>query len=406
MRGEQAKALQDALLSAYPDEEALREMLLFKLDLKLPEITQARSQRVKVLDVMQDLESQGRLEELVMRAYELKARNPKLREVVQQYWPALLASAVPVPAVGSKPPPLTDYTLDPTDWDELIDAILEKKCTPVIGPGTCRGLLPSNAELALEWAEHYQYPFADRAELARVSQFLALTHFRLMPHKELHRRYTAATVHPPDFESLEEPHALLADLNLPLYLTTNYDDFMMKALVSRNIKATRAFPRWKDKRIEPPVAASPGAGDATLVYHLFGHHELPESLNLTEDDGFSLHAAAITNQNLFPLCVNTALADHTLLFIGHQVFDWEFRVLVHTLLQPLTAQNPNFGVVAMQLPTETLRDDQLEQVEKYLKNVLENTNFKIHIFWGGLAKFVCELRTRWEEQRRHAVVAS
>ena len=34
----------------------------------------------------------------------------------------------------------------------------------------------------------------------------------------------------PDFRAPSEPHAVLADLPLPIYMTTNYDDFMVKAL--------------------------------------------------------------------------------------------------------------------------------------------------------------------------------
>jgi hypothetical protein len=33
----------------------------------------------------------------------------------------------------------------------------------------------------------------------------------------------------PRFENLDKPHCV-ADLDLPIYITTNYDDFMLKAL--------------------------------------------------------------------------------------------------------------------------------------------------------------------------------
>jgi hypothetical protein len=51
---------------------------------------------------------------------------------------------------------------------------------------------------------------------------------------------------PPDFSKKEEPHGILADLNLPIYITTNYDSFMFDALKSRKKLPERDFCRWND----------------------------------------------------------------------------------------------------------------------------------------------------------------
>src|SRR2546430_13537714 len=144
--------------------------------------------------------------------------------------------------------------LSDDDWQDLVDAIRDRKCTPVIGPGVCRGVLPDSAEIATDWASRWQYPLGDRADLTRVSQYLALTRYPLLPHEQLHKRYAAAPA--PDFTSPDEPHALLADLDLPLYLTTNYDDFMIKALASRRIKPARTFPCWNQTLREQAAEAT------------------------------------------------------------------------------------------------------------------------------------------------------
>ena len=45
----------------------------------------------------------------------------------------------------------------------------------------------------------------------------------------------------PDFRAPDEVYALLADLRLPIYVTTNYDDFMYEALKDRGRSPQRAI---------------------------------------------------------------------------------------------------------------------------------------------------------------------
>ncbi|HSK04617.1 MAG TPA: effector-associated domain EAD1-containing protein [Kofleriaceae bacterium] len=96
MTGERFQALQQALMQAFPTEGALRELLLFGMDLKLAQITTAGSLAQKTLDVIEDLESHGRLEELFRRACELRPGNHGFHEVVARYWP---------PSPSPPPPP-------------------------------------------------------------------------------------------------------------------------------------------------------------------------------------------------------------------------------------------------------------------------------------------------------------
>src|SRR5262249_15074528 len=159
-------------------------------------------------------DSHGRLEELIARACELRPQNRGLDSVVRTHWPDVPRPASPdsAPVIGPAigPAPRRETTLSPNDWQHLVRFIREKKCTPVIGPGVCHGVLPEHVELATEWADQFRYPFADRTDLARVSQFLALTEYRLLPHEQIHQRNAQARR--PDFADREEPHALLADL--------------------------------------------------------------------------------------------------------------------------------------------------------------------------------------------------
>jgi hypothetical protein len=270
-------------------------------------------------------------------------------------------------------------------------------------------VLPDEAEIIKAWHDDYgwRYPFKDRADLTRVSQFVALTHFDpLAPHRDLAER--CSKVPPPNYQDPDEPHAVLAALPLSLYLTTNQDEFMRMALESRRIKATCAFFPWNEglRELETTEARPAQPADGALVYHLLGHYELPESLVRTEDDyiRYVTHVAA-NKKALFPSAVTSALATKFLLFIGYGAFDWSFRILVHTLLQAHTARSLKQFGVAVQLARADVPDDQRDQVSKYLTEFLGQIGVRFSVLWRDNREFMRELHTRWESEDGHAAAS-
>jgi len=120
-------------------------------------------------------------------------------------------------------------------WNNLLNALYEKKCTPYIGAGASAKWLPLASDLSKGWAEKYGYPLEDVSDLSRVAQFLELEYDDPLFPKNLFSQ-EIRKIESPEFsldENRNTPHALLADLNLPIYITTNYDHFMEKALKSR-----------------------------------------------------------------------------------------------------------------------------------------------------------------------------
>jgi hypothetical protein len=134
-------------------------------------------------------------------------------------------------------------TLEERDWNLLLRRIKAGKCTPFLGAGACFGALPLGGEIAREWAQEHQYPLEDCHDLARVAQFLAVQYDPMFPKEEILEQWFKG-VAPPDFTVPDEPHGVLADLPLPIYMTTNYDDFMLQALKSRNKDPKRELCRW------------------------------------------------------------------------------------------------------------------------------------------------------------------
>jgi SIR2-like domain len=312
--------------------------------------------------------------------------------------------------------------LKDSDWDVLLSRIEEGRCTPFLGAGACHPTLPLGAEIAREWAKEYGYPFEDDGDLVRVAQFVAMNYDPMWPKSEILRRIEEKGL--PDFTEPDEPHRILAELPLPVYMTTNYDDFMMKALERHPMRRPRrALCRWntllkadatgpKDDPSDEPNPANP------VVFHLHGH-SLPESVVLTEDDYLEFLASIAQDPNLLPRPIRNALDRSSLLFIGYRLADWNFRVLLQGLR---TSRQRFWGVIVLRPPSfDSTKgpppargsrpgkggaggDPQAEAAERrtkamgYMERYYHNLDLKV--YWGTAREFCGDLWMRWQQRRK------
>jgi hypothetical protein len=284
-------------------------------------------------------------------------------------------------------------TLSENDWYLLLKRIKVGKCTPFLGAGACYGALPLGSDVGREWAQEYDYPLEDLDDLARVAQFLAVEYDPMFPKEELLNRFRAGAT--PDFTDPNEPHRVLADLPLPVYLTTNYDDFMMQALKSRNRDPKRAVCRWNNrlktqsKPVFNPTVANP------VVFHLHGHNELVESLVLTEDDYLDFLVNTSKDPDLLPPRVQAAMTTASLLFLGYRIADWDFRVIFRSVVRYLEISTQRVHISVQLVPgADTISEAQKEKAQKYLDRYFGE--LKIRVYWGTCREFAAELRSRWE----------
>ncbi len=304
-------------------------------------------------------------------------------------------------------------SLKATDWDELLYSIDEQGCTPFIGAGACgfpnpnkdnEQWLPSGGTVSKKLSEQYEYPLDDSDELDRVSQYVAIQNGDMVP-KNFIARWLKG-ISPPDFSKGEyknTPHAILADLKLPLYITTNYDEFMESALKSRGRIADSVFCRWNtflkkqssgnilDKADYKP------SQDKPLVYHLHGDFNSPRSMVLTETDYLDF-LINLSKEEILPDQISTALNSTSLLFVGYRLRDINFRVIFRSLMQ-LLGEGIGAGLqlpsISVQLPsgfTEEKKEQGIRYLEEYSKNM-----FKVRVYWGDVNEFSKELRDRWEK---------
>src|SRR5262249_16189962 len=120
--------------------------------------------------------------------------------------------------------------LQEIDWKNLLKQIKKGTCVPFIGPEVCANVenYPSKTQIAQKWSDEENYPLEDRSDLPRVGQYLAVQSAADYAIDKLTEEYERIGL--PNFSDRYEPHRVLADLPLPLYITTNYDNFMSLAL--------------------------------------------------------------------------------------------------------------------------------------------------------------------------------
>jgi hypothetical protein len=219
----------------------------------------------------------------------------------------------------------------------------------------------------------------------------------MFPKEEISRRLQ--NVKPPDFNEEDEPHGALADLPLPIYMTTNYDNFMVKALEARGRTARQEICKWnkyvKDhESVFDDATFTPNYGNP-VVFHFHGHLGISESLVLTEDDYLDFLVNISRDQLMLPARVQRALTGASLLFIGYRIADWNFRVLFRSLVGYLENSITRGHVSVQIFPLgDEASDDKKARAWDYLDKYFKK--LQTRVYWGTSREFMTELRDRWK----------
>ena len=317
-------------------------------------------------------------------------------------------------------------------WPALMKRIQRGQCTPIIGPGLIEPLIGSQREIARRWAERYHYPLAphERESLPQVAQYLAINQDSSFPLDEL-EEYLKQEIRtdycddlPPELQKNTSPlmdmvdaigrkrwessgydaHFVLAQLPLPIYITTNVDNLLVTALKEAGRDPQVMICPWNEyvEQYETVYDREPNyhpTVDRPLVYHLFGRLDEPDSVVLTEDNYFKFLIGVTGNKDLIPSAVRRALADTALLFLGFQMDEWNFRVLFHGILsQQGSSRRDRYSHIAAQIEPEEGRILEPERARRYLESYYFNDAY-ISIYWGSAEDFVKELWRNWSTSR-------
>lgn len=283
------------------------------------------------------------------------------------------------------------------DWKVLINRINDKKCTPILGTGMRSSVVTLRSKIAQEWTHSEGYPFEDTSNLARVARFLSLKYDPEYTRRKLVEQL--ATITPPDYNDLDNPYKILADLPLPVFITTGYDDFMIQALKHANKDANTEICRWNRAIADTPSIFCDGFSPSVanpVVFHFHGLTDNLESLVLTEDDYFEFLMNVSKDRTLIPSRIEKAMTGCSLLLLGYRLSDWDFRVMFHLLASYLEIATSRTHVAVQIAPVpDEAPDDQKKRVKGYMDLYFEKyKKLDIRIYWGSSREFLLELRDR------------
>jgi hypothetical protein len=204
-----------------------------------------------------------------------------------------------------------------------------------------------------------------------------------------------------------EPHKILAQMPVKVYITANVDELLESALRAAGKQPTTMVCPWREfsEDTDPATYSRDDEFDPSperpLVYHLFGLLSQPESLVLTEDDTFAFLIGITRHIKNIPAQVGRALTDSALLFLGFQTEEWSFRVLMQALL----AKEGNnllrrHAHIAAQIEPEEGRLLNPSRARRYLETYFaRGSDIEINIYWGTAREFMKELASRMTPQR-------
>jgi len=199
---------------------------------------------------------------------------------------------------------------------------------------------------------------------------------------------------------------LLAKLRLPIYITTDYFDFLEQALIANRVTPRTQVCFWngspstyEDETHRTDHQARPSA-DSPIVYHLFGYEAYPGSLVLTEDDYLDflakLAADAGQKEPVLPHYLRERLTLSSLVLLGYRPGDWDFRVMFRGLIA--AASNIEMLNLAIQFdPAQEPAAVSGEEIRKYLQNYFKPV---FEVEWDTAHGFAGKLYDAWDERRR------
>jgi hypothetical protein len=275
-----------------------------------------------------------------------------------------------------------------SDWLSLLHRIRDGSCTPFVGPRLAKDAMSIYATLAAWLANNYVYTGGDR-DISEVAQFLSVKYDRgfvtKLIAKTMGERQNAG-------DEVDAIYEALATLPISLYMTTNYDHILERALQreNKNPFSSRNAPAHalRSHRPRHPVELQSADARRPIVYHLYGDSSQPESLVLTEDDYLKFLSETGQDTTAFPNEILSRLARGSYLFVGYDQSDLGFRVLVQGIVARFIRMSSG-GYVQL-----TPNSSEFTQSPKYAEQYFGAMGMKI--YWGSSHQFAAELLKNWK----------
>jgi hypothetical protein len=305
--------------------------------------------------------------------------------------------------------------LNDNDWEGLLYAIKFGQCTPFLGAGACAGVLPMGKDLASSWASEYDYPFEDYWNLIRVAQYVTVKMGPQVPKFKILEAFRDKVI--PNFSNPREPHRAVAELDLPVYITTNYDDFLLQGIKFVDAKRMLTNPHFKPRQPRQRICKwhlahqrnrpsmdldfSPSV-EEPVIFHLHGNLLELESMVLTEDDYLDFLMNISETEDLIPPRIQRAFGESSFVFLGYSLEDMNFKVLFRKLAPYMRRSVGTRHISVQLLPrVDQPLEEQIDRANKQRTHLERHFDLQsVRVYWGTCEQFVAELLTRREKFNR------
>jgi len=286
-------------------------------------------------------------------------------------------------------------------------------------------------QLTRQWAEMIKYPMSDGHNLARVAQYrqvekqdtelpkieyLKLINDRLLDlakddpsfkdkvtdlRSRTQKLIFSETARQLEFPrgfpgGRQDPLELIASLDLSIFITTSYSDFLETALekVGKTPRTQLCF--WNgsttginDKHLPDPKFNPTPQNPA--VYHLFGMENYRDTVVLSEDDYMNF-LITVTEEfdspDLYPSPLRMALPTARLILLGYNLRDWDFRALFRFLLMARKTARKKKSI-AIQLKPHLGNKSYEQSSQNFLEQFFDDHDFTV--VWENADDFIYKL---------------
>ena len=207
------------------------------------------------------------------------------------------------------------------------------------------------------------------------------------PHASLDEKLTTVLL-----ENPSESHSILAALPFNAYVTANYNNFVAAALRANGREPVEALSRDKSSREQSVGWQS----DRPLVYHLFGRIDDLDSMVLTEDDYFEFLIEFGRDRANMSNGLQSKLTSSSILFLGFNLNDWDFRVIFRSLTKLegwANAETRTHFAVQVDPDDDFISD--ADRARDYLAKYFKKAP-SVSIYWGSSEDFLRELNDHWK----------
>ena len=275
--------------------------------------------------------------------------------------------------------------MEDENWITLCGRLARDRCVPIVGAGASHPWLPLGGQLAAWLSDKKDYPFKDDYDLPRVAQFIHVMDDPLVLRDLITQRFDSELEKLPEeyrdvasapYNRPYDPTLTLARLPLSVYITTNYDDLLQRALRSVGKHPVTVDCRWREDdsgydALDPTV-------NEPVVFYLHGSLGYPGRMVVSESDYLEFLVRLSTDgQNrsgtgedrILPEAIRDALQTKSMLFVGYSLQDWNFRLLARSILKSRVLRPRS---VAIQFPPGDIKEgrDHEKRAGRYLDKAL------------------------------------